>query len=54
MPSGTVDGKYYENIPTPEDWGKAQAELESLQAHNRELLAALEHDTPQRLRLSHG
>ena len=31
MASGTIDGKYYDNIPMPGDWAKAQGELADLQ-----------------------
>ena len=36
MASGTIDGKYYDNIPTPEDWGRAQGELADLQRQLRQ------------------
>jgi hypothetical protein len=42
MATGTINGKFYENIPTPEEWGAAQADNESLRASNKALLEALE------------
>lgn len=36
MASGTIDGRYYDNIPTLEDWGRAQGELADLRTQLRE------------------